>query len=87
MRRAPAPSTLTPMEIAKRTEVREGAALTLRLDDGGSGLTRDVSTSGVYFESDAEQTVGSEIDFTIDFDTPSGPLHLKCHGEIPRRAI
>ena len=84
MRRAMAPSILTPMEIGKRTEAREGAALTLHLDDGMSGMTRDVSTSGVYFESDADQAVGSVIDFTIDFDTPSGPLHLKCHGEVVR---
>ena len=84
MRRALAPSTLTPMEIAKRTEVREGAALTLHLDDGASGLTRDVSTSGVYFESDADQAVGSVIDFTINFETEGGPMYLTCHGQVVR---
>jgi hypothetical protein len=67
-----------------RTDAREDAILPLRLHDGGIGVTRDVSTSGVYFVSDAEQAVGSEIDFTIDFETPSGPLHLKCHGQVVR---
>ena len=84
MRHTPAPSILIPMDIRKRTEVREGAALTLHLDDGVSGMTRDVSTSGVYFESDADQAVGSVIDFTIDFDTTGGPMYLKCHGQVVR---
>lgn len=56
----------------------------LRIGAGVGGTTRNVSPSGVYFESEAEQTVGSVIDFRIDFDTPGGPICLKCRGEIIR---
>ena len=84
MRRTSTPNTFSTMSEQHRIEEREVAALTLHLEEGLRGTTRDVSTSGVYFESDANQAVGSVIDFTIDFDTPSGPLHLKCHGEVVR---
>jgi hypothetical protein len=68
----------------QRAEVREGAMLPLYLADGCNCLTRDVSTSGVFFECDEEQRVGSVIDFTIDFNSPSGPLNLKCKGTVVR---
>ncbi len=56
----------------------------LLLGDGGSGVTRDVSASGVFFETETEQVAGSLVDFTIEFETPSGEMRLKCHGQVVR---
>lgn len=49
-----------------------------------TGITTNISTSGVYFEMDIDQEAGSQIEFVIDLDTPSGPIHLHCIGEIVR---
>ncbi len=72
------------MSSNKRANSREASALQLQLGGGGSGVTRDVSASGVFFETDIEQVAGSLIDFTIEFETPGGPMRLKCHGQIVR---
>lgn len=84
MWRGPSLNTFSCMADNKRTETREDAELALRLASGASGTTRDVSKSGIYFESEAEQQVGREIDFIIDFDTPSGPMGLHARGEVVR---
>ena len=48
------------------------------------GVTSNISTSGVYFEVDLDQDTGSQIEFVIDLDTPGGPIHLHCIGEVVR---
>lgn len=47
-------------------------------------MTRDFSTTGVFFETDMEYALGSSIDLAIEFDTPEGKLNLKAMGEIVR---
>ncbi|HXK39442.1 MAG TPA: PilZ domain-containing protein, partial [Candidatus Paceibacterota bacterium] len=49
-----------------------------------TATTRDVSASGVFFEIDASFALGSEIEFTVELDTPGGKMMLKCEGEIVR---
>ena len=48
------------------------------------GITRDVSASGVFFETDASYAVGNAISFTLELQTPGGRMTLKCDGEIVR---
>lgn len=48
------------------------------------GVTRDVSASGVFFETSATLDIGSAISFTVEFDAPSGKMELKCSGVIVR---
>lgn len=52
--------------------------------NGVSGTTRDVSGSGLYFETAASFAIGSEVSFAIDIDTPSGAMVLSCKGKIVR---
>ncbi len=48
-------------------------------------MTRNVSASGVYFETDLLFTAGSPIRFELKFDdAPGGPLVLKCEAQIVR---
>ena len=72
------------MKNELRTEPRQPVNLPLKLGDGVSAVTRDISASGLFFETSSEQRVGNLIDFEIDLDTPGGPMKLKAHGQIVR---
>ena len=51
----------------------------------GSGVTRNISTSGVFFEADVDYAVGSKIIFAIELDGPQVEnLALRSRGEIVR---
>lgn len=52
----------------------------------GQGVTRDMSATGVYFETDMKLHQGSMIRFTIDFDNPigGGKTQLECRGYVVR---
>jgi len=67
----------------KRMGERLGAALRVNLGKR-LGLTRDVSASGVFFETDAAYEVGSKIHFEINLDTPWGKALCDCEGRIVR---
>lgn len=84
MRRPPPPDKLRAMDREHRIEPREVVSLPIELGNGQTGTTRDISASGVFFETDTDQAPGSEVDFSIDFDTPGGPMRLKCRGTIVR---
>jgi len=70
-------------ENEQRREERVAAALRVTLDRG-SGITENVSASGVFFETDASYAAGSPIRFTVDVDTPGGKMLLNCRGDIVR---
>lgn len=67
----------------KRMEERVSTELPVDLGTA-KGATRDVSASGIFFETDAAYAVGNEIDLTVEFDTPGGKMMLKAHGNIVR---
>jgi hypothetical protein len=67
-----------------RIEARDQVSLPLKFDGGLSAVTRDISASGLFFETDSEQRVGNLIDVEIDLDTPSGPIKFKAQGKIVR---
>lgn len=67
----------------KRRQKRLGAALRVKLGRV-SGITRDLSASGVFFETDATYRAGSRIHFEIDLDTPWGKAVCDCDGRIVR---
>ena len=69
---------------AKRSrEERVRATLPVSLD-GATGITRDVSATGVFFETDVNYAAGSEISFAIELQGPAGKMMFKCRGEIVR---
>ena len=52
----------------------------------GRGVTRDVSESGVLFETQLTLTLGDYVEFSLvlgRFD-PQGPYRVKCAGEVIR---
>jgi hypothetical protein len=65
----------------QRLEPRERLALPLRLRDGSEAITRDISSSGLYFEMAGEHDVFGLVDFEMQL-----PEHMKFSavGEIVR---
>ena len=70
-------------EQEKRKDERIFTALPVELGTA-TGITRDVSASGVFFETEATYALGSEIRFAVELGTPGGRMVLKCEGEIVR---
>jgi hypothetical protein len=56
----------------------------VHLGDSQTGVTRDVSASGIFFETDCRFAKGSSIHFTIDIEAAAGKIALNCQGEIVR---
>jgi hypothetical protein len=67
----------------QRAEERVSTACPVDLGTS-SGVTRDVSASGMFFETDATLSLGNEITFSVELDTPGGNLTLRCRGSIVR---
>ena len=73
------------MAAAQEKRRQDRICTRLPVDLGAAtGITRDVSESGLYIETDAQYVVGSEINLSVELDTPSGKMLLKCHGNIVR---
>ena len=67
----------------KRREERVPAFLPVALTHA-SGITRDVSATGIFFETEAEYSPGNKIELTVELHSPAGKLQLKCQGAIVR---
>ena len=50
----------------------------------GTGVARDVSASGIFFEVDASYKLGGTVVFSVEMNTPGGKMMLHCHGNIVR---
>lgn len=68
----------------RRQEKRVPAALAVALDSR-KGLTRDVSATGIFFETTGTSiSPGAEIDFAVIIDTLGARRILKCQGSVVR---
>jgi len=72
-------------KLEQRRELRNKGKLPVELGSG-KGVTRDFSSSGIYFETDRSFSPGQAIEFTIVLRhiDPNSPVRLKCQGEIVR---
>jgi len=52
--------------------------------NGKSGITRDISATGILFEIDEDHPEGSNISFEVELNTPGGTLKLLCNAKIVR---
>lgn len=52
---------------------------------GTTGITRNVSVGGMYFEVEDGMGLGSEISFEVEMATPNGRMVLKCTGLVVRK--
>jgi hypothetical protein len=68
-----------------RHSSRVNAEVPIQLQDRTSGVTRDISPSGVYFVINENLQVGELIRFSMEFEDPTGgTLHLDCTGKVVR---
>lgn len=67
----------------KRRAERISTPLPVHIGDA-IGITRDVSATGVFFETETPFSIGTSISFEVQFATPSGGLVLRCRGDIVR---
>lgn len=52
--------------------------------NGRKGITRDISSSGLYLVQGSEHEIGSRIECAIDLDTPGSNMKLCCQGIVVR---
>ena len=67
--------------MARRIEIETPVHL-----EQGTGLTRDVSLSGVYFTTDQTLTEGAHFRFTMELEyaIPGRPMHVDCQAYVLR---
>src|SRR5438552_13148178 len=77
-------STLTFSE--RRRARRYRLALPIELQALGDGTTRDLSTTGVFFETGGSLVPGAAIKFSVllEHADPGPPLRLVCEGDVVR---
>ena len=68
----------------RRAQERVTTALSVFLGIA-KGVTRDVSATGVFFESTVALDIGSTVDFSVEFGTPGGRMMIHCNGKVVRR--
>ncbi|MDR3368488.1 PilZ domain-containing protein [Rhodoferax sp.] len=52
--------------------------------NGAIGLTRNVSATGVYFETTADQAPGSRVRFVVEVLVNGEKLKMVCAGDVVR---
>src|SRR5687768_10058616 len=68
----------------RRVAARYPVQIPLQLAEAPA-LTRDVSASGVYFETDHDLEPGATVEFSFILKNPDGPpLLLTCKGAVVR---
>jgi hypothetical protein len=72
------------MPELRRVQQRVSAVLPVKVEGKTTGVTRDISPAGIFFETDADMASGSTIHFSLEFDSPPGKLMLECSGEVVR---
>jgi nitrous oxidase accessory protein NosD len=72
------------MKNEKRIADREPLALPVSVSEVGSGVTRDVSASGLFISLDGDFKECTIIDFTIELSINDRPVLLVGKGEVVR---
>lgn len=71
--------------MQKRATERIEVEVPVHLETG-SGISRNVSLSGIYFLTDQTFEEGTRFRFTIEFEfaIPGRPIHLDCEARVLR---
>ncbi|WP_180126287.1 PilZ domain-containing protein [Rhodoferax sp. BLA1] len=68
---------------SRRTSDRVSSELPLEIG-GIAGLTKNVSATGVYLETTADQVPGSRVHFVVEVNVKGELLKMVCAGEVTR---
>lgn len=72
-----------PVRATRRAADRLSYALPMAVD-GAPGLTRNVSATGVYFETTVDKPPGSKVRFIVEVTVKGEALKMVCSGEVMR---
>jgi len=72
------------MHHANRSEERISTALPVRFEDGSTGVTRNISASGIDIEIDRAPIPDQPLAFSVEFQSGGGGLTLRCRGQVMR---
>lgn len=82
---------MTPRSLPSQAQKHRDNRASTRFDSvmpiemqGVEGWTRNISSTGVYFETDASQEVGSRVNLTLEFTLEGKHHRLLCEGEVVR---
>lgn len=68
-----------------RKEERFKTELAVKLEGGAEGIARNVSASGIFFETRAALREGRPVKFSLEFrDFPGGPIEVTCSARVMR---
>src|SRR5659263_164289 len=67
----------------ERCADRFGAKLPVEMN-GIPGLTRNISATGIYFETETDQAPGPRVHFTVEVVVRGEKSKLPCDGEVIR---
>jgi hypothetical protein len=69
---------------SRRKEQRFSSVVDVMFE-GGAGISRNVSPSGIYFETESPLAPRALLTFSVDCTMPSGePVRMKCEASIVR---
>lgn len=68
------------MNTERRRAPRYRLASRVGFPEGGNGVTRDISTVGIFFETEQGRSIGDAIHLTVDL----GESSIECEGRIVR---
>jgi hypothetical protein len=77
---------MTAGQPERRRDLRADAAVPVFLENA-TGVTRDMSVSGVFFWTDMLQVtsaLGKSISFAVAISRPGGKITIRCRGVVVR---
>lgn len=74
---------MIPNKKNHRREERLDAVMPVQMENA-SGVTRDISASGMFLEMDTPYAVGSSIEVALDLMMPWGKALFRCTGKVIR---
>ena len=67
----------------QRTAVRFDTHLPIRID-GAQGVAHNISNTGIYFETDAQQSPGQLVNVLVEYQAQGRKRQLQCEGQVLR---
>ena len=74
---------MQPAASDQRAAVRFDTEMPVRID-GAEGIARNISSTGIYFETDVRQELGALVNLTIEFSLHGQRQRLQCEGKVVR---
>ena len=72
------------MNFERRSETRQRVGLPVSRPGGGTGITRDVSATGLFVEFDGRLEAGDAIELSVALPDEKRPLRLQARGVVVR---